>query len=509
MSRRFIMSSALIFGLLCFVASSAVAQKVWRAERTFFIKPQVGLSHYWGDWNEGINPGFGDDANGFEGDGAPWSAGLEVGYQISTRFSLSGATNLANYPFINDPAERDSDEEGGQRLTHQLWGRWTFQAAEARVAPFIQFGVVGTEPDVPNGSAGLGPAVGFGLDIALSDQAYLVIEEKSFFASPDDAIDNAFEIDGPSFDVVSFLGIGLKWNLRSPFTAVDVMSAECPNQLMVGESATFTATSNSDVATPPVTYEWNWGDGTTANGAVATRTYNRPGTYTVTFTATNDGHSDSESCIVNVIAQPVPPEVVSLNASQTRFEVCEPVTVDFTADVRGDTPITYTWDFGDGSSGAGGQASHTYTEPGTYTVRLTAENEHGEATRTMTITAEPCTAGICYDITEMNSVFFGRNSSTLTTEARAALQENLDIFEECPNLCARIEGFAGPGERNPQQLSEARGRAVEQFYVDNGIAASRFVTTGRGMVGETTSKKEGTSQFRRVDTLPVQCVDLR
>jgi outer membrane protein OmpA-like peptidoglycan-associated protein len=107
----------------------------------------------------------------------------------------------------------------------------------------------------------------------------------------------------------------------------------------------------------------------------------------------------------------------------------------------------------------------------------------------------------------MNSVFFGRNSSTLTNEARTALQENLDIFRECPNLCARIVGYAGSDERNPQQLSEDRARAVEQFYVDNNIAASRFSTEGRGVLPGTT-KKEGAAQARRVDTLPVQCVDL-
>jgi outer membrane protein OmpA-like peptidoglycan-associated protein len=240
---------------------------------------------------------------------------------------------------------------------------------------------------------------------------------------------------------------------------------------------------------------------------VATKTFNRPGNYSVTFTATNNGASDSESCVVNVVPPPAPPEIIGIDASETRFEVCEPVEVEFEANVRGTEPITYTWDFGDGTTGSGEEVEHTFSEPGTYTVRLTARNADGESTRTITITAEPCTAGICYDITEMNSVFFGRNSSTLTNEARTALQENLDIFRECPNLCARIVGYAGPDERNPQQLSEDRARAVEQFYVDNNIAASRFSTEGRGVLPGTT-KKEGAAQARRVDTLPVQCVDL-
>src|SRR5690606_28462599 len=118
-----------------------------------------------------------------------------------------------------------------------------------------------------------------------------------------------------------------------------------------------------------------------------------------------------------------------------------------------------------------------------------------------------CRTGVCYEITEMNSVFFDRNSSALSDEARAALRENLEILTECPNLCARIEGFAGPGERNANNLSEDRARAVQQFYIDNGISQERLNVIGRGVVGGQTTKKEGTSQRRRADTIPLQCED--
>src|SRR5690606_5264725 len=132
--------------------------------------------------------------------------------------------------------------------------------------------------------------------------------------------------------------------------------------------------------------------------------------------------------------------IISIDASETRFQVCEPTAVDFEANVEGDEPLTYSWDFGDGTTGTGREVSHTFTDPGTYTVTLTVSNETGSDTRTITITAEQCIADICYDITEMNSVFFGRNSSTLTDEGREALQENVDIFDQCPNLCANIVG---------------------------------------------------------------------
>ena len=189
------------------------------------------------------------------------------------------------------------------------------------------------------------------------------------------------------------------------------------------------------------------------------------------------------------------------------FQVCEPVSVQFSANVRGDQPLTYSWDFGDGATGSGATTSHTYTEPGNYQVTLTLTNAQGTTTRSITVQALECEADICEDVTDLNSVYFGQNSSTLTAEARAALQENIEILRECPDICVRIEGFAAPGERNPQQLSEDRARAVEQFYVDNGVPASRLMVAGMGRVAGT-SKKEGAAQFRRVDSIPLPCEEL-
>jgi PKD repeat protein len=40
-------------------------------------------------------------------------------------------------------------------------------------------------------------------------------------------------------------------------------------------------------------------------------------------------------------------------------------------------PTTVHWDFGDGGSGTGGSVSHTYSAPGTYTVRVSAGDAQG------------------------------------------------------------------------------------------------------------------------------------
>jgi PKD repeat protein len=47
--------------------------------------------------------------------------------------------------------------------------------------------------------------------------------------------------------------------------------------------------------------------------------------------------------------------------------------------------VSYTWDFGDGTSGSGQAVIHTYTQAGSYTVTLTASNSQGEAQVTSAI----------------------------------------------------------------------------------------------------------------------------
>ncbi|MFB6278089.1 MAG: OmpA family protein, partial [Salinibacter sp.] len=169
-----------------------------------------------------------------------------------------------------------------------------------------------------------------------------------------------------------------------------------------------------------------------------------------------------------------------------------------------DSPVTYNWSFGDGASTTGESPTHTYDEAGQYTARLNASNEAGEDSRTVTVRVNRVLPEICTTIGELNSAFFERNSSTLTEEAKGSLQENADVLSQCPNLTAQVEAFAAPGERNPQSLSEDRAEAVAEFYENNGVPADRVMTSGQGQVEGVTSKKGGTRQYRRADSIPKQ-----
>ncbi len=62
-------------------------------------------------------------------------------------------------------------------------------------------------------------------------------------------------------------------------------------------------------------------------------------------------------------------------------------TTSFTASIAAGTNVIFTWDFGDGSDLAYGEnAIHSYAQPGTYTVTVTASNASGSQQVTLEVT---------------------------------------------------------------------------------------------------------------------------
>jgi cytochrome c len=81
------------------------------------------------------------------------------------------------------------------------------------------------------------------------------------------------------------------------------------------------------------------------------------------------------------------PPVVTATADPARGVA--PVTVNFTGtatDPENDTPLTYAWNFGDGTTASTANATHTYANPGTYPAILTVTDARGgKASATATV----------------------------------------------------------------------------------------------------------------------------
>ena len=154
-----------------------------------------------------------------------------------------------------------------------------------------------------------------------------------------------------------------------------------PTSPLAGQSIDFDGAVSSGTA--PFTYTWDFGDGSPlSTGDPITHSYAVAGTYPVTLTVTNPYGSASYAASVVVSAVPVSPALTLVSSSPTILGT----PTYFTATLQaGALPITYTWDFGDGTVVNDGLIiNHTYLA-GTYTASLTATNIAGQAVVTTTV----------------------------------------------------------------------------------------------------------------------------
>ncbi len=178
-----------------------------------------------------------------------------------------------------------------------------------------------------------------------------------------------------------------------------VAQAGGPYTGVEGEPVHFDGSGSSDPGGATLTYQWDFGDGTTvADGATPDHTYAQHGTYTVTLTVSNGTMTSTATTTATIAQAPAP---IARAGGPYSGSEGSPVQFDGTAssDPRG-ASLTYEWDFGDGSPTAGGATpSHTYADNGSYTVTLTVSNGSltGTATATATI-ANVVPAGV-YSVT--------------------------------------------------------------------------------------------------------------
>ena len=118
--------------------------------------------------------------------------------------------------------------------------------------------------------------------------------------------------------------------------------------------------------------------------------YDTPGSYDVTLVASNSEGDDTYTQTEFIIVTTVP--TVDFSSSVNAY------TVSFLNNSTGATE--YLWDFGDNTTSEEPNPEHTYSEPGDYTVTLTATNDCGSVTTTQTVTilAVPI-AGFSADVT--------------------------------------------------------------------------------------------------------------
>ena len=162
-----------------------------------------------------------------------------------------------------------------------------------------------------------------------------------------------------------------------------------PGGPYTGENAiTFNGSGSNDPDNNlPLTYAWDFGDGSTGTGVGPSHTYAADGVYTVTLRVTdNKGKLSSPATTTATIANVAPTVNAGFDANTGPGQVFN-LNATFT-DPGGslDAPWDYTITWGDGTSESGTKSTqaaitggHAYSSLGDYTVRVTVTDDEGAA----------------------------------------------------------------------------------------------------------------------------------
>ncbi len=153
----------------------------------------------------------------------------------------------------------------------------------------------------------------------------------------------------------------------------------------------FSGSGSSDGDGSIVSYSWDFGDGATATGVSPSHEYVAEGSYTVTLTVTDDFGATNTDTTTITASGPAPNEAPVAVAVADPTTGSAPLLVDFDGSGSYDSDgsiVSYEWDFGDGATGTGAIASHTYSAAGTYIATLTVTDDlDAESNVTVSINA--------------------------------------------------------------------------------------------------------------------------
>jgi gliding motility-associated-like protein len=243
---------------------------------------------------------------------------------------------------------------------------------------------------------------------------------------------NTFPIPGANDTVLNVIQTGTYHATVFSFVGCDLTSTDititvnptpvvgfthnAPNQCFNGHQFVFTDTSS--IAFGTLSYVWDMGDATALQTTQnISYSYALPGTYTVKQLVVSDqGCTDSAFYTVTVFDSPVAAfdsDIKGTCFKNNQFKFTNSSTLAVGT-------MKYLWDFGDTKTDTTRDVTHSYTQPGTYTVRLTTTSDKGcpnDSAFSVTVYPDPVVgfsepnAIQCFGNNQFNFI----NSSTILT----------------------------------------------------------------------------------------------
>ena len=162
-----------------------------------------------------------------------------------------------------------------------------------------------------------------------------------------------------------------------------------PERQATGLASTFTADVADLQGSTIVEHRWTFSDGTTGLGPIVEHAFAEPGEYFVDLETDFTGGDTGEFTLAarqRILVNDAPMPLID---GPTTMAAGQAVTFDgsMTSDSDG-AIIEYLWDFGDGNTGQGVFAAHTYAQAGQYTMSLTVVDNAGVANSQVTTTRD-------------------------------------------------------------------------------------------------------------------------
>ncbi len=186
-----------------------------------------------------------------------------------------------------------------------------------------------------------------------------------------------------SLGLVALLGAvfgfgGVLQSCQSPNKAPFARFTFSPKEPKVGETVTFDGSQSSDPDGKIISYFWDFADGETAQGATTTHVFKRDGEYDVVLQVTDDRGANTTLAKTVRVVPPNQPPVAIFTVEPLEPTANQEITFDASAAADPDgTIVSYSWDFGDQTTGQGKTVEHTYKAAGTYKVTLTVTDDKG------------------------------------------------------------------------------------------------------------------------------------
>ncbi|MEI6596417.1 MAG: PKD domain-containing protein, partial [Bacteroidota bacterium] len=220
----------------------------------------------------------------------------------------------------------------------------------------------------------------------------------------------------------------------------------------------FVLNDTSTISSGTINRVWNFGDATTSSSLNPNKNYSSAGTYQVKLVATsNNNCKDSLSKNVSVYTQPKSGFTIS-NISQCL------IGNSFLFDDTTSTTATRLWDLGDLSTNSNDTFSKTYSNVGTYNVKLKVNDAHScsdSITKVVIVKpspAKPMVSAITKSLLQStvdnsyqwylnNSIISSANNQTLAITTNGNYSVLIDSTNGCSNLsnpfAASSVGVAG------------------------------------------------------------------